>query len=582
MEEELKKKVKAYALRNAILHKGKAQIGAVISALFQEGLKKDDIDSVINDIQKIVDETNKLNAEEQERQFQGLHEIVKEREAREGLPELENAIEGRVVMRFAPYPSGPLHLGNTRQLLLNDYYAKKHKGKFYLVFDDTIGSEEKPIAKEAYKLIEHGVKWLGVKHAKPVIYKSDRLEIYYKYAEELIKKGNAYACSCSSETLRYNRAKGMECACRQYSIAKQLERWKTMFSAREGECTLRLKTSMQHPNPAFRDRVLFRISEREHPRVGNKYRVWPLLDFSWAVDDHLLGITHIIRGKDLMMESEMEKFIWDIFGWEHPILIHTGLFQIEGAKISKSKGQQEIMAGKYSGWDDPRTWSLQSLEKRGMQPEAIRKFCLSLGLTQAETTVPIDVLYAENRKLLEKSKRFFFVAEPVKIKIENALPMKVKIPLHPEAKLVKSAKKKADEKIERIFSATNEFFISKDDFRQLSQGEDFRLMYLFTFKSKKKPLANETYFEFVSKEKFESVKPRFLHWLPADKKNEKNLVKASVLMIDGSLIRGVAEEGIKCIKIGEVVQFERFGFCRLNGIKKAGNSEEYEFWFAHR
>src|SRR3989344_8013061 len=190
MEEEQKKKVKAYALRNAILHKGKAQTGAVISALFQEGLKKDDIDSVINDIQKIVDETNKLNAEEQERQFQGPHEIVKEREAREGLPELENAIEGRVVMRFAPYPSGPLHLGNTRQLLLNDYYAKKHKGKFYLVLDNTIGSEEKPIAKEAYKLIEHGVKWLGVKHAKPVIYKSGRLEIYYKYAEELIKKGN--------------------------------------------------------------------------------------------------------------------------------------------------------------------------------------------------------------------------------------------------------------------------------------------------------------------------------------------------------------------------------------------------------
>ncbi|MBI2047216.1 glutamate--tRNA ligase [Candidatus Pacearchaeota archaeon] len=576
MEEELKKKVKAYALKNALAHKGKAQIGAVISALFQEGLKKDNIDSVINDIQKIVDEANKLNAEEQEKQFQGLHEIVKEREAREGLPELENAVEGRVIMRFAPYPSGPLHLGNTRQLLLNDYYAKKHKGKFHLVFDDTIGSEEKPIAKEAYKLIEHGIKWLGAKYSKPVIYKSGRLEIYYKYAEELIKKGNAYACSCSSETLRYNRARGIECACRQYSIAKQLERWKMMFSAREGECTLRLKTSMQHPNPAFRDRVLFRISEREHPRAGYKYKVWPLLDFSWAIDDHLLGITHIIRGKDLMMESEMEKFIWDIFGWEHPVLIHTGLFQIEGAKISKSKGQQEIMAGKYSGWDDPRTWSLQSLEKRGMQPEAIVKFCLSLGLTRGETIVPIDVLYAENRKLLEKSRRLFFVAEPARIKIENAPPMKVKIPLHSEAEL------ESKEKIERTFSTASDFFVSKDDFKQFQYGGDFRLMHLFTFKSKKKPLTNETYLEFVSKEKFESVKQIFLHWLPADKKNEKNLVKASVLMTDGSLIKGLAEENVKLIKTGEAVQFERFGFCRLNGIKKAGNSEEYEFWFAHR
>ena len=154
---------------------------------------------------------------------------------------------------------------------------------------------------------------------------------------------------------------------------------------------MRVKTSMQHENPAFRDRVLFRISERAHPRVARKYRVWPLLEFSWAIDDHLLGITHIIRGKDLMMESEMEKYIWNIFGWPSCELLHSGMVRLEGmqAKISKSKAQKEVLSGKFSSWSDPRTWSVQSLMLRGIQPEALRKFVEDIGLNQNDTTVAL-------------------------------------------------------------------------------------------------------------------------------------------------------------------------------------------------
>ena len=158
---------------------------------------------------------------------------------------------------------------------------------------------------------------------------------------------------------------------------------------------------MKDKNPAFRDRVLFRISERAHPRVGKKYKVWPLLDFSWAIDDHLFGITHIIRGKDLMMESEMENYIWKIFGWKAPEILHNGLIRIEGvAKISKSKAQQEVKSGKFSGWHDPRTWSISSLKKRGFLPEIIREFIEGMGLNQNDIFVPVEVLYALNRKLL--------------------------------------------------------------------------------------------------------------------------------------------------------------------------------------
>jgi len=175
---------------------------------------------------------------------------------------------------------------------------------------------------------------------------------------------------------------------------------------------------MQYKDPAFRDRVIFRISDREHPLTKNRYRVWPLLDFSWAVDDHLLEITHVLRGKELMIETEMEKYIFDIFGWKHPEFMHMGLLNFEGIKISKSKGQKEIKEGKYTGWDDPRTWSIQSLIKRGIEPEALRKFLISLGIKPNEITVPIDILYAENRKLLrEKAKREKITLGPGNIQV---------------------------------------------------------------------------------------------------------------------------------------------------------------------
>jgi len=408
---EWTKKIRAYALKNAVEHNGKAQESSVISSLFHEGLKKEDVRRVIQDVKKIVSEINKLELEEQEKEFSKLEKETSSRPEREGLQELPD-ISKSMVLRLAPYPSGALHIGNAKTYLLNALYAEKYNARLLLIIDDTIGSEEKQVVKEAYDLIPEAFDWLKVKYEKPILYKSDRLEIYYKYAEELIKKGKSYVCFCSSEKLRENRSKGIECEHRKQGAEETMKEWKKMFKMKEGQAILRIKTNMQDKNPAFRDRVLFRISEREHVRVKKKYKVWPLLEFSWAIDDHLLGITHIIRGKDLMMESEMEKYIWNIFSWKQPELLHAGMIKIEGmeAKISKSKAQKEVKEGKFSGWDDPRTWSIQSLRKRGFQAEAIRKFVEDIGLNQNDISVPIDVLYAINRKLLHE------IAEKVECK----------------------------------------------------------------------------------------------------------------------------------------------------------------------
>jgi len=560
LTKKFENQVLAYALENAILHDGKAQPNAVLGKLFQEGLKKEQVKEVIPFIKKTVSDVNKLKKEKQEQEFKSFSNLIKkiEHKERAGLPELENAEKGKVVLRIAPFPSGPLHIGNARQAILNDEYAKKYKGKLILIFDDTIGSEEKPIIKDAYKLIPEGLRWLGIK-IDDTFYKSDRLQIYYEHALQLIKKGKMYSCKCSAEELRKNREQGKECKCRKNSVSENVKGWQWMLEeGKEGDATLRIKTDMKHPNPAFRDRVMFRISERKHPRTGKEYKIWPLLDFSMAIDDHLLGITHIIRGKELMMEGEVEKLIWDAFNWKHPIVIYTGLLQLEGVKLSKSKSAKEVKSGEYIGWDDPRIWSLQSLARRGIRPEAVRALIIQFGLNQNEVTVPVEMLYSENHKLIESSDRYFFIEEPKLIRIKNAPEIKADVPLHP-ADLKRGNRK---------FQTKSEFLISRHDFKILNDLKgNYRLMHLMNFESKN--------FTFISEGVDEKLNAKIIHWLPND---DKQIIKARILLTSGEWVQGLAEKAVENLKPQTVIQFERFGFCCYQG-KKEGIAE---FWFSHK
>ena len=561
----MKESIYKYALQNAIKYSGKANSGAVIGKVLAEN---PELKSDMKTLGKTVSETiKKVNSMKLEKQIEDLKkiapELLEEKKIVEErkLPQLPN-VKDFVVLRVAPYPSGPLHIGNAKQIILNDEYAKIYRGKLLLVMDDTIGSDEKNIEPEAYDLIVDGLKWLNVNFDKNIVYKSDRLEIYYKHAGELIKKGVAYICFCNSEKLRENRAKGLECSCREKKDV--LQEWKNMLSGKynEGESILRLKTDMQHPNPAFRDRVLFRISNRKHPKVNNKYKVWPMLEFSWAVDDYLLKITHVIRGKELMIESDMEKFIWGVFGWKGPELIHTGLLTIEGVKLSKSKSKQEVKEGKYFGWDDPRTWSLQSLKRRGFKPEAIREFCLSFGVHENEASVSVDKFYAENRKLVEpNSNRYFFVENPVEIIVKNAPSKEVELKLHPDF----------PEMGVRKFLTEGKFYISKTDYDQIKDNKVNRLMDCLNFIKKGKDLV----FHSLEYKDYKDSKNKgiIMHYVPKD-----NLLKVEVLMDDGSILGGYGESSLVNLKINDVIQFERRFFARFDNFENGA----YKFWFTHR
>lgn len=192
------KLARAYALKNALAYNGKARMGSVISGLFNEGLKRSEIGKFSKEINNIILEVNKLSLDEQRNEFEKLRKLVHEREGREGLPELPGAKRKKVVMRFAPSASGPLHIGHALTASLSYLFVKEYGGKFYVRIEDT---NPENIYKQAYKMIKEDSDWLFKKDYSMEI-QSDRVLLYYNYAEKLIKKNSAYICTCSQKEFK--------------------------------------------------------------------------------------------------------------------------------------------------------------------------------------------------------------------------------------------------------------------------------------------------------------------------------------------------------------------------------------------
>jgi glutamyl-tRNA synthetase len=384
---EITELIRKFALLNAVKHDGKAQTGPVIGKVLAEKpelkAKAKEITVLIN---KVVAEINALTLEEQksiveEKWPETLTREKAEEEKR--LPPLPNADKYAVVVtRFSPNPDCVLHLGSARAIILSHEYARMYRGKFILRFEDTDPKLKRPVL-EFYNRIREDLAWLECKPDEEHV-QSDRIPIYYEYAEKLIRDGNAYVCTCQPQAFREKVLAQKPCPCRNLPPEEHLERWSRMLEGiyKEGEAVVRVKTDLTHPNPAVRDWPALRVIDIEkcpHPRVGDKYRVWPLYNFACGLDDHLMGITHIIRGKEHLTNMVRQEYMYRHLGWQYPEAIHYGRLKITGAYLSKSKIVQGIREGLYEDWDDPRLATFAALRRRGITPEAIKKFIIDVG-----------------------------------------------------------------------------------------------------------------------------------------------------------------------------------------------------------
>ena len=490
---------------------------------------------VMTIIDEIIVEVNSLDPSDLEQYRPKKSKKKVKVEIRE-LPPLENADE--VVLRFAPGPSGPLHLGHTRALALNNYYKERYGGKLILRLEDT---NPNAIDPDAYNMIQSDLEWLKIK-ADEVVIQSDRLELYYEEIRKILSDGGAYVTNSDAEEWRELKNQKKAHPDRDRTPEVQLAEFESLLSAGNGIVVI--KTDLEDPNPALRDFVALRVVEDPHPRQSTKYRLWPLYNYAVAIDDFHLGITHVLRGKDHLNNTLKQKWIYKYLGWKEPEYIHYGLVSIPNTNLKTTKIRESIKSGEFSGWSDCRLATIKALARRGYSPKTFLKYWENSGVKEVDIKFSWQNFDALNKDLIDsESRRLFFVSKPNEfvLKTENSLMKEA--PWHPD-------KPDWGNREEELLYGSK-IYLASDDLANVVEGDVIRLKNLCNVKVQGKNLV------FSGFEHKKGVK--IFQWCSAHKHIDLHYP-------DGSVVDGVVEESISTLE-SHVVQFERTGFVRLEGDK---------------
>jgi glutamyl-tRNA synthetase len=552
------------SLQNAFEHGGKTQDKIILGKIL--GTKpeyRNKVKEISKDISEIVSTINQLSSEEQEKEIrEHFPEILQPKEKideREGLPELKDAVQGKVVTRFPPEPNGYPHIGHAKAAIINSEYAKMYGGKFILRMDDTNPEAER---MEYHAAIKVGLEWLGIKF-DTVKNTSDDMEIFYEKCRELINSGKAYVCTCKREDISKNRRERKSCKCSMNDIDKNNQNWGKMNSKyKAGEAIVRFRGDMRADNAVMRDPVLFRIIDEKHYTLGEKFRIWPSYDMAVAIEDSIDGVTHAFRSKEFELRKELIDGILDALNMRKP---HQGFFsrlEFKGMPISKRIIKPLIEEGKVSWYDDPRLPTLEALRRRGIKPEAIRKFIMSLGLTKANTLAPFDSLEAFNRKFVDaKSIRLFMVSDAKKLLVKNLSISYVEIPNHPVNDMGK-----------RKIEIDENFYVSGEDGNNFKEGDLIRLLGVGNVMIKK--IGSEFEGELVDVQNAKDI-PK-IQWVPQKTAHGIKMIIPKALFIGDEFNEESLEEldvytepHYLQLKEGEEIQFVRFGYCRKDSQNQA-------------
>ena len=267
--------------------------------------------------------------------------------------------------RFAPSPTGYLHLGSARTALFNYLFSKNQKGVFILRIEDTDKERSK---KEFVDDIIESLNWLGIYYDEGPIFQSERIEIYRKVLEELLEKGKAYRCFCTKEELESKRLEQItrgEPPRYDGTCSKLTKEEVNEKLSKNIPYVIRLRVPKQ--NLVFKDLLRGEI-KYDLSLIGDfviaKSETEPLFHLATPVDDYYQGITHIIRGAEHIPNTPKQILIYKAMNWKPPIYAHIPLILGEtGGKLSKRHGAT----------------SIREYRREGFLPEAIVNFLLLLG-----------------------------------------------------------------------------------------------------------------------------------------------------------------------------------------------------------
>ncbi len=272
----------------------------------------------------------------------------------------------QIRVRIAPSPTGYFHVGTARTAIFNWLYARHMGGKFLLRIEDTDQERSK---KEFVDVILEGLRWLGLNWDEEIVYQSSRLHTYKPFAEKLVEVGKAYRCFCSAETLKLKRETAQaakqdyhyERTCRDLSEANIAQ---NLVDGKPFVIRLKLPTS----GTAVFDDVVLGKMEKDYRDLDDfiilKTDGNAIYNFAVVMDDHEMGITHVIRGNDHITNTFLQKEIYSAFDWQLPVFGHLSLIlRPDKTKVSKRKGDK----------------SVDEYLKEGYLPDAILNFLALLG-----------------------------------------------------------------------------------------------------------------------------------------------------------------------------------------------------------
>ena len=392
-----------------------------------------------------------------------------------------------IVTRFPPEPNGYLHIGHAKSICLNFGIADDYDGECRLRFDDTNPAKEDAVFVDA---IQEDVRWLGYQ-CNDITYASDYFERLYDYAVHLIKKGLAYVDQQSFAEIRANRGTlttpGTPSRYRDRSVAENRALFADMKNGEfaEGAMVLRAKIDMASPNLNLRDPVLYRILLQSHQRSGDRWRIYPLYDFTHGQSDAIEGVTHSL----CTLEFEDHRALYDWF-LEHldtpskPRQIEFSRLNLNYTVMSKRLLTQLVDNGDVEGWDDPRMPTLCALRRRGFTPASIRRFIRLVGVTRKDNVIEMGVLENCIREELDPvAPRAMAVIHPLKLVLENypeGQSEAIEVPNHPSDSSLGT----------RTLQLSRELYIEADDFCddppkkffRLAPGREVRLRYAFVIR----------------------------------------------------------------------------------------------------
>ncbi|KAN0140810.1 glutamate-tRNA ligase [Lactarius tabidus] len=509
---------------------------------------------------------------------------------------LQNAKEGEVVTRFPPEPSGYLHIGHTKAAILNKYFAKMYNGKMIVRFDDTNPSKEK---SEFEETILEDLDLLDIK-GDSVTHTSDYFDHIYELVVKMIKTGKAYADDTEQAQMREERGQGIASRLRDATVEENLSRFEEMTKGTEEgvRWCLRAKMSVDNPNKAMRDPVIYRCNLTPHHRTGSKWKVYPTYDFACPVVDSLEGVTHALRTNEY--RDRNPQYHWMIEALDiRPVNIWDfSRLNFIYTLLSKRKLHWFVDKGFVSGWDDPRFPTVRGIRRRGMTVEALTQFMLSQGPSQAIVSLEWDSIWALNKKIIDPiAPRFWSV-----LKTKNVLVTIQGGPPEPEVKTLPKHKKNPDvgEK-KTVYSSS--ILIDQEDALSFGDSEEITLMDWGNAIVRSKTTDSSGTITALTMElnldgDFRKTKkitwlaqPSATHplvdatlidydYIITKKKLEENDdVKDFVTPVTEFREDALADANVRELKRGEIIQFERRGYFIFDGVvEKQGDGGTHKTW----